>query len=38
MHNVEYNNFLVEVSTDVFLIIQHESIFIAVKGLTSTKL
>jgi hypothetical protein len=38
MHNVEYNNFLVEVSTDVFLIIQHESIFIAVMGLTSTKL
>jgi hypothetical protein len=38
MHNVECNTFLAKVSTDVFLIMQHELIFIAVKGLTTTKL
>jgi hypothetical protein len=38
MHNVECNTFLAEVSTDVFLIMQQESVFIAAKGLTSTKL
>jgi hypothetical protein len=38
MHNVECNTFLAEVSTNMSLIMQHESIFIAAKGLTSTKL
>jgi hypothetical protein len=38
MHNVECNTFFGEVSIDVFLILQQESIFIAAKGLTSTKL
>jgi hypothetical protein len=38
MHKVECNTFLDEVSIDVFLILQHESIFIVSKGLTSTKL
>jgi hypothetical protein len=36
MHKVESNTFLVEVSTDVFLIVQHESVFIAAKGLPWT--
>jgi hypothetical protein len=38
MHKVESNTFLDEVSTDVFLIMQQESIFIATKGLTCSKL
>jgi hypothetical protein len=38
MHKVECNTFLNEVSTYVFLILQQESIFIAAKGLTWTKL
>jgi hypothetical protein len=38
MHKVESNSFLDEVSTDVFPILQQESDFIAVKGLTWTKL
>jgi hypothetical protein len=38
MHNVECNTFLAEVSIDMFLIVQRESIFIAAKGLSSTKL
>jgi hypothetical protein len=38
MHKVECNTFLDEVSTDVFLILQQESVFIAAKGLTSTTL
>jgi hypothetical protein len=38
MHKVECNTFLNEVSTDVFLILQQESIFIAAKELTWTKL
>jgi hypothetical protein len=38
MYNVECNTFLVEVSTDVFMILQQEPIFIDVKGLLSTKL
>jgi hypothetical protein len=37
MHNVEWNTFLVEVSTDVFLMLQRRSVFIVAKGLTSTK-
>jgi hypothetical protein len=38
MHKVESYTVLDEVSIDVFLIMQHESIFIAAKGLTWTKL
>jgi hypothetical protein len=38
MHKVESNIFLDEVSTSVFLILQQESVFIAAKGLTWTKL
>jgi hypothetical protein len=38
MHNIECNTFLGEVSVDVFFILQQESVFIAAKGLTSTKL
>jgi hypothetical protein len=38
MHNIECNTFLAEVSTDMCLIMQHKSVFIAAKGLTSTKL
>jgi hypothetical protein len=38
MRNIEWNTFLAEVSTDVFLMLQHGSIFIAAKGLTPTKL
>jgi hypothetical protein len=38
MHKVECNTFLDEVSIDVFLILQPESVFIATKGLTWTKL
>jgi hypothetical protein len=38
MHNIECNTFLAEVLTDVFLIMQRESVFIAINGLTSTKL
>jgi hypothetical protein len=33
MHKVVCNTFLNEVSRDVFLILQHELIFIATKGL-----
>jgi hypothetical protein len=36
MHIIESNTFLDEVSTDVFLIKQHELIFIAAKGLLWT--
>jgi hypothetical protein len=36
MHGVESNTFLIEVSTDVFLIVQQHSVFIAVKGLPWT--
>jgi hypothetical protein len=36
MHEVENNTFLVEVYTDIFLIVQHDSVFIAVKGLPWT--
>jgi hypothetical protein len=36
MHKVESITSLVEVSTDVFMILHHESIFIADKGLTWT--
>jgi hypothetical protein len=32
MYKVECNTFLAEVSTDVFLIVQHESVFIDAKG------
>jgi hypothetical protein len=38
MYKVECNTFLVEVSTDVFLILQHESVFIAAKRLTLANL
>jgi hypothetical protein len=38
MHKVECYTFLDEVSTDMFLILQHELVFIATKGLTWTKL
>jgi hypothetical protein len=38
MHKVWCYTFLDEVSTDVFLILQYESVFIAAKGLTWTKL
>jgi hypothetical protein len=38
MYKVECNTFLVEVSNDVFLMMQQESIFIAAKGLMATKL
>jgi hypothetical protein len=38
MHKVESNTFLDEVSTDMFLIVQQESDFIAAMGLTWTKL
>jgi hypothetical protein len=38
MHKVECNTFLDEVSIDVFLILQQESIFIAAKGMMWTKL
>jgi hypothetical protein len=38
MYNVECNIFLDEVSTDVFLMMQQESVFIATKGLSTTKL
>jgi hypothetical protein len=36
MHEVESITSIIEVSTDVFLILHHESIFIAGKGLTWT--
>jgi hypothetical protein len=38
IHKVECNTFLTEVSTDVFLILQHKSVFVAAKGLTLTNL
>jgi hypothetical protein len=38
MHKVESNTFLDEISTDVFLILQHGLDFIAAKGLTWIKL
>jgi hypothetical protein len=38
MHKVESNTFLDEVSTDMFLILQQELVFIATKRLTLTKL
>jgi hypothetical protein len=36
MHEVESITSLVEFSIDVFLILHHESVFIAAKGLTWT--
>jgi hypothetical protein len=36
MHEVESNTFLVDVSIGMFLIVQHESVFIAAKGLPWT--
>jgi hypothetical protein len=36
MYNEECNTFVDEVSSDVFMMLQHESIFIVVKGLWST--
>jgi hypothetical protein len=36
MHEVERNTFLVEVSIDIFLVVQHDSVFIAAKGLPWT--
>jgi hypothetical protein len=38
MHKVKSNTFLDELSTDVFLILQQEYVFIAAMGLTWTKL
>jgi hypothetical protein len=38
MHKVECNTFLDEISIVVFPILQHDSVFIAAKGLTWTKL
>jgi hypothetical protein len=38
MYKVECNTFLVELSIVVFLMLQHESVFIAVMGLMATKL
>jgi hypothetical protein len=38
MHKVECNTFLTEVSIDVFVILQQESVFIAAKELSSTTL
>jgi hypothetical protein len=38
MYKLECNIFLVEVSTDVFFMMQQESVFIAAKGLMTTKL
>jgi hypothetical protein len=38
MHKIECNTFLTEVSIDVFLILQQESVFIAAKGMTLTNL
>jgi hypothetical protein len=35
MYNEEYT-FIYEVTSDVFMMLQHESVFIAVKGLWST--
>jgi hypothetical protein len=36
MYNEECNTFVDEVSSDVFMMLQHESVFIAIKGLWST--
>jgi hypothetical protein len=36
MYNEECTTFIDEVSSDVFMMLQHESIFIAVNGLCST--
>jgi hypothetical protein len=36
MYNEECNTFVNEVSSDVFMMLQHESVFIAIKGLWST--
>jgi hypothetical protein len=33
MYNEECNTFVDEVSSDVFMMLQHESVFIVVKGL-----
>jgi hypothetical protein len=38
MYNIECNTFLTEVSSNVFMMLQQEPVFIAVKGLLSTKL
>jgi hypothetical protein len=35
MHNEECNAFVNEVTLDVFMMLQHESVFIVVKGLWS---
>jgi hypothetical protein len=36
MYNEKCNTFVDEVSSDVFMMLQHESVFIVVKGLWST--
>jgi hypothetical protein len=38
MYNEECNTFVDEVTSDVFMMLQHELIFIAVKGLWSTNI
>jgi hypothetical protein len=38
MYNEECNTFVDEVSSDVFMMLQHESNFIAIKGLWSTNI
>jgi hypothetical protein len=38
MYNIERNTFLTEVSSNVFMMLQQEPVFIAVKGLSSTKI
>jgi hypothetical protein len=38
MYSIECNTFLTDVSMDVFMMLQQELVFIAVKGLSSTKL
>jgi hypothetical protein len=38
VYKVECNTFIAEISTDVFLMLQHESVYIAGKGSSSIKL
>jgi hypothetical protein len=38
MYNVECNTFLAKVSIDVFMMLQQELVFIAIKGLSLIKL
>jgi hypothetical protein len=38
MYNEECNTFVDDVSSDVFMMLQHKSVFIAIKGLWSTNI